>query len=222
MVALDLTPQGEYCTMHTRKLAPWLIAFAAWLGTAAAAMAAPDAEQESDFKLRFVGPKVGNRIASVAGIPGDPSVYYAGAASGGVWKSVDGGNRWEPVFDKQTAAAIGALAVAPSEPSTVWAGTGEAWVIRDSDMMGNGIYKSIDAGHTWTNMGLPQAGRIGRIVIDPSNPDIVFACVLGRVTGPQQERGVYRTTDGGTHWTRVLFASEKAGCSGLSMDPHNP
>jgi photosystem II stability/assembly factor-like uncharacterized protein len=202
----------------------WLAAVAAIsmtsAGTAGASTAEPD--HESDFKFRFVGPKVGNRIAAVAGVAGDPSVYYAGAASGGVWKSVDGGNRWEPVFDKQPAAAIGALAVAPSEPATVWAGTGEAWVIRDSDVMGNGIYKSLDAGKTWTNMGLPESGRIGRIVIHPSNPDIVFACVLGRVTGPQQERGVFRTTDGGQHWERALFAGENVGCSGLSMDAHNP
>src|SRR5215468_8945510 len=112
--------------MHTKTSIYGLIAMAAFLGTAAA-----------------------------AGVAGDPSVYYAGAASGGVWKSTDGGNRWMPVFDKQTAAAIGALAVAPSQPGTVWAGTGEAWVIRDSDVMGNGIYKSTDAGRTWTNMGLP-------------------------------------------------------------------
>src|ERR1035438_2540315 len=93
----------------------------------------PDPEQEGQLRFRFVGPKVGNRIAAVAGVPGDASVYYAGAASGGVWKSTDGGNRWMPIFDKQPVAAIGALAVAPSDPSTVWAGTGEAWVIRDSD-----------------------------------------------------------------------------------------
>jgi photosystem II stability/assembly factor-like uncharacterized protein len=191
-------------------------------GMSAAIASATDSDKESDFKFRFVGPKVGNRIAAATGVPGDPSTYYAGAASGGVWKSTDGGNRWAPVFDKQSAAAIGALAVAPSQPSTVWAGTGEAWAIRDSDVMGDGIYKSTDAGHTWTNMGLPQSGRIGRIVIHPSNPDIVFACVLGRTTGPQQERGVYRTSDGGQHWERVLFAGENVGCSGLSMDPHNP
>ena len=183
---------------------------------------AAEPDHESDFKFRFVGPKVGNRIAAIAGIAGDPSTYYAGAASGGVFKSVDGGNRWEPLFDKQSAAAIGALAVAPSEPSTVWAGTGEAWAIRDSDVMGNGIYKSLDAGKTWTNVGLPQAGRIGRIIVHPTNPDIVFACVLGRLTGPQQERGVYRTLDGGQHWDRVLFADENTGCSGLSMDRRNP
>jgi photosystem II stability/assembly factor-like uncharacterized protein len=199
-----------------------VVAIAALGSLAAAAATPPDSDRDSELKFRFVGPRVGNRIAAVAGVAGDPSTYYAGAASGGVWKSTDGGNRWEPIFDKQSAAAIGALAVAPSEPATVWAGTGEAWVIRDSDVMGNGIYKSTDAGRTWTNMGLPQSGRIGRIIVHPLNPDIVFACVLGRVTGPQQDRGVYRTTDGGHHWERVLFGGENVGCSGLSMDSRNP
>src|SRR5215472_741407 len=165
--------------MRSRTSRHWLIAILALGGMTAVSAQAADAEKESNFKFRFVGPKVGNRIAAVAGVAGDPAVYYAGAASGGVWKSTDGGNRWSPVFDKEPAAAIGALAVSASDPSTVWAGTGEAWVIRDSDVMGNGIYKSTDAGQTWTNMGLAQSGRIGRIVIHPSNPDIVFACVLG-------------------------------------------
>ncbi len=194
--------------MHAKKVGYGFIAMALIGSTLAAGAATPDTDKESEFKFRFVGPKVGNRIAAVAGVAGDPSVYYAGAASGGIWKSVDGGNLWAPVFDKQSVAAIGALAVAPSEPSTVWAGTGEAWMIRDSDVMGNGIYKSTDAGKTWSNMGLPASGRIGRIIVHPSNPDIVFACVLGRATGPQQERGVYRTSDGGQHWDRVLFAEQ--------------
>jgi photosystem II stability/assembly factor-like uncharacterized protein len=181
-----------------------------------------DSDEEGQLRFRFVGPKTGNRVSAIAGIPGDPSTYYAGAASGGVWKSTDGGNAWKPVFDKQPAAAIGSLAVAHSDPSTVWAGTGEAWAIRDIDVMGNGIYKSVDAGKTWTNMGLEHSGRIGRIVIHPSNADIVFACVLGRMTGPQSERGVFRTTDGGQHWERVLFAGDNVGCAGLTMDPHNP
>ena len=180
------------------------------------------ADQESQFRFRFVGPRVGNRISAIAGVPGDSSTYYAGAASGGIWKSTDGGNEWDPIFDKEPVAAIGALAVAPSDPSIVWAGTGEAWVIRDIDVGGNGIYKSTDAGKTWTNMGLQEGGRIGRVVVHPSNADIVFACVLGRTTGPQQERGVFRTTDGGQHWDRVLFANENVGCSGLAMDPHSP
>jgi photosystem II stability/assembly factor-like uncharacterized protein len=181
-----------------------------------------DSEEEGQLRFRFVGPKTGNRVSAIAGIPGDATTYYAGAASGGVWKSTDGGNVWKPVFDKQSAAAIGALALAPSDTSTVWAGTGEAWAIRDIDVMGNGIYKSVDAGRTWTNMGLEHAGRIGRIVIHPSNADIVFACVVGRMTGPQPERGVFRTTDGGHNWERVLFAGDNVGCSGLTMDPHNP
>jgi photosystem II stability/assembly factor-like uncharacterized protein len=179
-------------------------------------------QEGPSFRFRFVGPAEGNRIASVAGVAGDPSTYYAGAASGGVWKSSDGGNRWEPIFDKEPAAAIGALAVAPSDPNLVWAGTGEPWMIRDSDVAGNGVYKSTDAGKTWTPMGLDETGRISRVVIDPAKPDTVFVCALGRATGPQQERGVFRTTDGGLHWDRVLFADPNTGCSGLVMDPRNP
>src|SRR5947208_5532140 len=172
--------------------------------------------------FRFVGPAVGNSVASIAGVAGDPFTYYAGAASGGVWKTTDGGVRWTPVSDALAVTAIGALAVAPSDSSIVWAGTGEAWAIRDSDVIGDGVYKSHDAGRTWTHMGLDDTGRIGRILVHPTNPDIVFACAIGRITAPQQERGVFRTTDGGQHWDRVLFVDPNTGCSGLSMDPKNP
>jgi photosystem II stability/assembly factor-like uncharacterized protein len=178
--------------------------------------------QPEGLSFRFLGPVVGNRVASIAGVPGDPYIYYAGAASGGIWKTTDGGIRWTPIADSMPVAAIGALAVAPSDPSTVWAGTGEAWAIRDSDVIGDGIYKSDDAGKTWTHMGLDETGRIGRILIHPTNPDIVYACALGRMTAPQPERGVFRTTDGGQHWDRVLFVDENTGCSGLSMDAKNP
>ena len=174
------------------------------------------------LQFRFMGPAVGNRIASAAGVPGDPSTYYAGAASGGVWKSTDSGHSCVPVFDSQPAQAIGALAVADSNHQIVWAGTGEAWAIRDSDMMGDGVYKSTDAGHTWTHMGLPETGRIGRILIHPTNPDIVYVCAAGRLTGPQEERGVFKTTDGGATWQRVLFVNPNTGCSGLSMDATDP
>ena len=169
-----------------------------------------------------MGPAVGNRISAAAGIPGDPNTYYAGAASGGVWKSTDGAKNWTPIFDSQPVQAIGSLAVSASDHKIVWAGTGEAFAIRDSDMMGDGVYKSIDAGQTWTHMGLDETGRIGAMVIHPANPDIVFACALGRTTGPQEERGVFRSTDGGKTWQRVLFADPNTGCSGLAMDPHNP
>src|ERR1700694_1375464 len=131
--------------------------------------------QPDGLAFRFLGPVVGNRVASIAGVPGDPSIYYAGAASGGVWKTHAGGIRWAPVSDSMPVAAIGALAVAPSDPGVVWAGTGEAWAIRDSDVIGAGIYKSQDAGKTWTHSGLTDTGRIGRILLHPTNPDIVFA-----------------------------------------------
>src|SRR5690242_13530598 len=180
---------------------------------------APAAEP---MTFRFMGPAVGNRIASIASVPGDPTTYYAGAASGGVWKSTNSGQSFVPVFDQQTSQAIGSLAVAPSDLKTVWAGTGEAWAIRDSDMQGDGIYKSTDAGATWQNMGLVQGGRIGRIVIHPTNADVVYACVAGRLTGPQKERGVFRTRDGGKTWEQVLAVNENTGCSGLSMDPKDP
>jgi photosystem II stability/assembly factor-like uncharacterized protein len=177
---------------------------------------------QEPLRFRFMGPAVGNRISAATGVPGELSTYYAGAASGGIFKSSDGGNTWRPIFDDQPVAAIGALALSSSNHNIIWAGTGEAWAIRDVDMMGDGIYKSADAGQTWAHLGLDETGRIGRIIIHPTNPDIVFAAALGRLTGPQQERGVYRTVDGGKTWQRVLFISPNSGCSGLAMDPNNP
>ena len=173
-------------------------------------------------RFEYVGPSSAGRIAAAAAVAGKPGVYYAGAASGGVWKSSDGGATWKPTFDKQTSQAIGALAVSQTNPDIVWAGTGEAWAVRDMDMMGDGIYKSTDAGETWTLMGLPESGRIGTIVIHPQNPEIVLACVLGRATGPQKERGVYRTDNGGKTWQQVLFVDQNTGCSGLQMSQQNP
>src|SRR5688572_15394535 len=170
----------------------------------------------------YVGPTSAGRIAATAAVTGKPGVYYAGAASGGVWKSVDGGGAWKPTFDNETSQAIGALAVAPTNPNVVWAGTGEGWAVRDMDMMGDGIYKSTDQGETWTRMGLEQTGRIGTIVIHPTNENIVLACALGRATGPQRERGVFRTEDGGKTWQHVLFVDEKTGCSGLQMAHKDP
>ncbi len=182
----------------------------------------PATPQPEPLRFRYMGPPSAGRIAAVAGVAGDTTTYYAGAASGGVWKSVDSGKTFAPIFDEQPVQAIGALAVAPSDPKIVWAGTGEAWAIRDSDMMGDGVYKSMDAGASWQHMGLPETGRIGRILIHPTNPDIVYVCALGRTTGPQQERGVFKTTDGGKTWQRSLFANPNTGCSGLSMDRRDP
>jgi photosystem II stability/assembly factor-like uncharacterized protein len=126
------------------------------------------------------------------------------------------------VFDDMPVQAIGALALSPSDPNQVWAGTGEGWVIRPSDVMGDGIYKSTDAGKTWTHMGLRETGRIGRVIVHPTDPNIVYACAVGRANGPQQERGVFKTVDGGKTWTHSLFVNQDTGCSGLSMDAKNP
>jgi photosystem II stability/assembly factor-like uncharacterized protein len=181
---------------------------------------AANAEPESPFshlEYRFIGPP-GNRVSAVIGEPGNPNVYYAGAASGGVWKSSDGGFNWHPVFDKQPAQSIGAIAIAPSNHSIVWVGTGETF-IRSNVSLGNGVYKSTDAGKTWQHMGLDATGRIGRVIIDPHNPDIVFIAALGTCYGPQPERGVFRTKDGGKTWDRVLFVDENTGASDLTMDP---
>src|SRR4029453_12801729 len=125
----------------------------------------PSADALSALKFRYIGP-VGNRVIAVAGVPGSPHIYYAGAASGGVWKTVDDGAHWEAMFDAQDVQSIGALAVAASDPSTVWAGTGQAF-IRSNISIGNGIYKSLDAGKTWTRMGLERTGRVARVVVDP-------------------------------------------------------
>jgi photosystem II stability/assembly factor-like uncharacterized protein len=184
------------------------------------AQPASDASTFSQVRYRYIGP-VGNRVTSAAGVPGDPRVYYVGAASGGIWKTSDGGVVWEPVFDEQPVQSIGSLAVASSDPNTVWAGTGED-CIRSHISIGNGIYKSTDAGKTWSHMGLEKTGRIGRIAVDPKNPDLVLACALGHAYGPQPDRGVFRTTDGGKTWEKTLFVDENTGCSDIAMDPNNP
>jgi len=157
-----------------------------------------------NLNFRFIGPE-GNRAIAVAGVPGDPMISYIGAASGGLWKTTDGGLNWQPIFDKQEVSSIGSVAIAPSNPDVVWVGTGETFIIRPAHAMGDGIYKSEDAGKTWKNMGLEKTGRIGRVVVHPTNPDIVYAAALGHTFGPQQERGVFKTTDGGKTWERVFF-----------------
>ncbi len=172
------------------------------------------------LQYRHLGPE-GNRLPAVAGVPGDPLTYYAGAASGGIWKSTDGGVHWQPIFDGEPVSSIGALAVAPSDPNVVWAGTGEPF-IRSHISIGWGVYKSTDAGKTWNRMGLERTGRIARIVIDPRNPEVVLLAALGHAYGPQPERGVFRTTDGGKTWEKVLFVNDSTGAIDLVMDPSNP
>ncbi|MEW5984538.1 MAG: sialidase [Acidobacteriota bacterium] len=182
--------------------------------------ARPSPDIYAQLNWRHIGPE-GNRFSAAAGIPGDPATYYVGAASGGIYKTTDAGVNWQPIFDDQPVQSIGSLAVAMSDPNVVWAGTGEG-KIRSHISLGQGIYRSTDAGKTWTLMGLEQTGRIPRLVIDPTNPNVVLACALGHAYGPQPERGVFRTTDGGKTWTKTLFVDENTGCSDIAMDLRNP
>ena len=144
-----------------------------------------DPEAYSQLKFRYIGP-VGNRVAAVAGVPGNPHIYYVGAASGGIFKTTDGGIHWVPAFDAEPVSSIGSLAVAASDPNIVWAGTGESF-IRSHISVGNGIYKSVDAGKTWTLVGLEKTGRIANVVIDPHNPNLVLACALGHAYGVHRD-----------------------------------
>ncbi|MBM3310672.1 MAG: sialidase, partial [Candidatus Aminicenantes bacterium] len=175
------------------------------------------------LRYRHIGPP-GNRVAAVAGVPGDPFVYYAGAATGGVFKTIDGGINWTPIFDDQKTLTMGALAVAPSDANIVWAGTGETWIRNNArwQPIGDGIYKSSDGGKTWIHAGLEKTGRIGRIIVHPQDPNIVFAAAMGHCYGPQAERGVFRSQDGGKTWNRVLFVDENTGCADIAMDPKKP
>lgn len=196
--------------------------FARQSPTGSASSSAPRIDQASYASLgyRYIGPP-GNRTIALAGVPGDPTVYYVGAASGGIWKTTDGGVHWQPIFDDQPVASIGSLAVAPSDQKTIWAGTGETF-IRSHISMGWGVFKSTNAGESWQRSGLEKTGRIGRIIIDPRNPDIVLVAALGHSYGPQPDRGVYRTTDGGKSWDRPLFVDNNTGAIDIVMDPNNP
>lgn len=172
------------------------------------------------LKYRLVGPFQGGRVSRVAGVPGDPTTYYVATASGGVWKSVDGGATFKPIFDEQPISSIGSIAVAPSDPNVIYVGSGEA-NIRGNVAAGNGIYKSTDAGKTWSHVW-KQEGQIGALAVDPRNPDVAFAAVLGHAFGPNPERGVYRTRDGGRTWEQVLKKDENTGASDVALDPSNP
>ncbi|HSF43303.1 MAG TPA: glycosyl hydrolase [Thermoanaerobaculia bacterium] len=189
-----------------------------------AAPAAPAALQDPPeikaLKYRLIGPAWGGRVSRVAGVPGNPLVYYTATASGGVWKSEDGGINWKPVFDDQPISSMGSIAVAPSDPNVVYAGAGEA-NIRGNVAAGNGIYKSTDAGKSWTHVW-KQEGQIGTMVVHPANPDVAFAAVLGHAFGPNPERGVYRTKDGGKSWQQVLKKDAETGASDVALDPGNP
>ncbi len=172
------------------------------------------------LKYRNVGPYAGGRVSRACGVAGDPLTYYVASASGGVWKSIDGGLIWKPIFDSQPTASIGSIAVAPSDANVVYVGTGEA-NIRGNVSPGAGIFKSDDAGKTWKHVW-KQVGQIGTMVVHHKNPDVAYAAVLGHAFGPNPERGVYRTKNGGKTWEKVLFKNEETGASDVAIDPNNP
>ena len=191
--------------------------------SAPAAAAAPDYEAAmANLRFRSIGPAImGGRVDDFAVVESDPSIVYVGMASGGVWKTTNGGTTWEPLFDEQPVSTIGDVTVAPSDPSIVWVGTGEP-NNRQSSSWGNGVYKSTDAGKTWQHMGLAATQSIGRIVIHPTDPNTLYVAAVGALWGPSRERGVYKTTDGGRSWTNVLFVNEDTGVVDIAMDHQSP
>ena len=172
------------------------------------------------MRWRLVGPFRGGRTVTATGVPGQPNLFYFGAVGGGVWKSENAGRTWEPIFDSQPIASIGALAVAPSDPNVIYVGSGEA-DMRSDISYGNGMYKSVDAGKTWTRIGLADTRQIGRILVDARDPNLVFVAALGHGYGPNKERGVFRSKDGGKTWKTVLFKDENTGAIDLAIDPTN-
>lgn len=175
-----------------------------------------------NIKFRNIGPAAaGGRVSAVVGIPGNPNIYYVGGAGGGVFKTTDGGISWKAVFKDEPSLSIGAIAIAPSNPNYVWVGTGEA-NLRNDIITGKGVFFSPDAGKTWQYMGLKDVGQISRIAINPSDPNNVFVAAIGHAWGPNPERGIFRTTDGGKTWDKVLFVNDSTGASDLVMDPGNP
>jgi photosystem II stability/assembly factor-like uncharacterized protein/DNA-binding FrmR family transcriptional regulator len=172
------------------------------------------------MRWRQVGPFRGGRVLAVTGVPGEPNVFYFGAASGGIWKTTDAGANWQPIFDKESIASIGSIAVAPSDHNIIYAGSGEA-CIRGNISYGNGVYRSLDGGRTWKNLGLKDTRHIGAVIVDPKNPNIVFVAALGHAYGPNAERGLFRSTDGGANWQKVLFKDNNTGAIDVVFDPSN-
>ncbi|HEX5500820.1 MAG TPA: hypothetical protein VFX03_16405, partial [Thermomicrobiales bacterium] len=193
---------------------------AAALSPAAAAQHYAAAGADNGLQWRMLGPFRGGRIDAVSGVVGRPNEFYMGAVNGGVWKTIDAGRVWTPVFDSQPVASIGALAVAPSAPDTVYVGSGES-TLRDSMGFGNGVYKSTDAGKSWTHVGLDDTQHIGKIAVDPRNPNVVFVAAIGHLYAPSAERGVFRSRNGGRTWEKVLYKNPDVGAVEVVIDPTN-
>jgi photosystem II stability/assembly factor-like uncharacterized protein len=174
----------------------------------------------SGLQWRGIGPFRGGRAVSVTGVPGQPNTFYMGAAGGGVWRTVDAGQRWTPILDDAGTGSIGAVAVSPSNPDVIYVGTGEG-ALRGDMTNGMGVFKSADGGKSWAHVGLTDTRQIGTIIVDPNNPQIALVAAIGHAFGPNTERGVFRTTDGGASWTKVLYKDENTGAIDVTFDPHD-
>src|SRR6266849_786878 len=191
------------------------------------AAAFPASAQQYDQKLfsemrwRCIGPFRGGRTVAITGVPHEPNVFYIAAVNGGVWKTTDTGNTWEPIFDAKDTGSVGAIAVAASDPNVIYVGSGEG--LQRPDLgTGDGVYKSTDAGKTWTHLGLPDAQQITAILVDPRDANRVFVAVQGHPYGPNKERGVFRSTNGGQSFEKVLYKDENIGAADLAFDTNNP
>ncbi|MGA8839944.1 MAG: hypothetical protein WB491_05570, partial [Candidatus Aquilonibacter sp.] len=189
--------------------------------SAASEPAHVDSAYLTSLSWRLIGPLRGGRALAVTGVPGEPDHYYFGAVDGGVWESTNAGRTWNPIFDNQDIGSIGAIAVAPSDVKTIYVGSGEA-DMRSDIAYGNGMYKSTDGGKTWTHIGLEDTRQIGAVVVDPRDANVVYVAALGHQYGPNAERGVFKTIDGGKTWNKVLYKDENTGAISLSMDPQHP
>jgi photosystem II stability/assembly factor-like uncharacterized protein len=202
-----------------------LLLLIAAFGPMAAHSAAPEPNEAAllaNLKWRSIGPaNMGGRVTAIEGIPGDPYTFYVGGADGGIFKTTNGGTTFKPIFDNQAVLSIGAITVAPSDPNVIWVGTGEGDP-RNTASFGDGVYRSTDAGDTWKHLGLNETERIKRIKVDPRDPDVAYVAALGRAWGPNEERGVFKTTDGGKTWAKVLYIDKDTGCSDIDLDPQNP
>jgi len=173
------------------------------------------------MRWRCIGPFRGGRTVAATGVRGKPNLFYMAPVNGGVWKTTDYGETWTPIFDSEHTQSIGSIAVAPSNPDIIYVGSGEG-LQRPDLSVGDGIYKSTDAGKTWTHLGLRDGQQIPRVVVDPHDPNRVFAAVLGHPYGANEERGVFRSTDGGENWQKVLYNDPDTGAADLALDPSNP
>src|SRR5712692_4407367 len=175
----------------------------------------------SEMRWRCIGPYRGGRTVAISGVPGKPNVFYMAAVNGGVWKTEDYGQVWTPVFDDQPTGSIGALAIAPSNPEIIYVGSGEG-LQRPDLSVGDGVYKSTDGGRSWRHLGLRDGQQIAAMIVDPRDPNRLFAAVLGHPYGPNSERGIFRSTDGGTTWQKILYRDENSGGSDVEIDRTNP